>query len=133
MTAIATTATGSERRSTAAALEIAADRRIRLFNRVCAGVLVAFALIWLVPLAWAVDTAFKPNAETTRTTWLIDNPTLESFRTLLAQGDILNWYAASFITSKSEVVEPQFGPSEPMPTVTPRRSSSGTRAMPLPR
>ena len=75
------------------------DRRLKLFNRVCAGVLIAFALIWLVPIAWAVDTALKPNAETTRTTWLIENPTLESFRTLLAQGDIWNWYASSFITS----------------------------------
>jgi multiple sugar transport system permease protein len=75
------------------------DRRVRLFNRVCVGVLVAFALIWLVPLAWALDTALKPNAETTRPTWLIESPTLASFRTLLSQGDILNWYAASFITS----------------------------------
>jgi multiple sugar transport system permease protein len=80
-------------------LEIAADRRVRLFNRCCAGILIAFALIWLVPVAWAVDTALKPNAETTKTTWWIDHPTLSSFRTLLAQGDILNWYAASFITS----------------------------------
>ena len=80
-------------------LEIAADRRVRLFNRCCAGILIAFALIWLVPVAWTVDTALKPNAETTKTTWWIDHPTLASFRTLLAQGDILNWYAASFITS----------------------------------
>jgi multiple sugar transport system permease protein len=75
------------------------DRRVRLFNRCCVGILVAFALLWLVPLAWAVDTALKPNEETTDTTWLIDNPTLGSFRTLLSQGDIFNWYAASFITS----------------------------------
>jgi multiple sugar transport system permease protein len=76
-----------------------ADRRTRLFNRCCTGVLVAFALLWLVPLAWAVDTALKPNGETTNPTWAIDNPTFASFRALLAQGDILNWYAASFITS----------------------------------
>jgi multiple sugar transport system permease protein len=76
-----------------------ADRRTRIFNRCCTGVLVAFALLWLVPLAWAVDTALKPNGETTNPTWAIENPTLASFRTLLAEGDILNWYAASFITS----------------------------------
>ncbi|MEV6843614.1 carbohydrate ABC transporter permease [Actinoplanes sp. NPDC051411] len=75
------------------------DRRVKLFNRTCAGVLVAFALIWLVPIAWAVDTALKPNAETTATTWIIHNPTFASFRTLLGNGDIWNWYAASFITS----------------------------------
>jgi multiple sugar transport system permease protein len=83
----------------AAALAVSVDRRIRLFNAFCAGILIALALIWLVPLAWAVDTAIKPNAETTNPTWRIENPTLESFRTLLEQGAILNWYAASFITS----------------------------------
>ena len=77
----------------------AADRRTRLFNRCCTGVLIAFAILWLVPLAWAVDTAIKPNGETTNATWAIENPTLASFRALLAEGDILNWYAASFITS----------------------------------
>jgi multiple sugar transport system permease protein len=75
------------------------DRRTRIFNATCVGVLIAFALIWLVPLLWALDTAIKPNAETTNPTWKIENPTLESFRTLLDQGDILNWYAASIITS----------------------------------
>jgi multiple sugar transport system permease protein len=76
-----------------------ADRRTRVFNRCCTGVLIAFAILWLVPLAWALDTAFKPNGETVNPTWLIDSPTFESFRTLIAQGDILNWYAASFITA----------------------------------
>jgi multiple sugar transport system permease protein len=96
MTAIAATL---EREAHASALEHSADRHVRIFNRVCAGVLVAFAIIWLVPLAWALDTALKPNAETTTTTWWIHNPTLASFRALFQQGAILNWYAASFITS----------------------------------
>jgi multiple sugar transport system permease protein len=74
-------------------------RRVKLFNRVCAGVLIAFALLWLVPLAWALDTALKPNSETTRTTWLIDDPTLGSFTRALRDTDILSWYGASFITS----------------------------------
>ncbi|TDV57481.1 carbohydrate ABC transporter permease [Actinophytocola oryzae] len=77
----------------------AADRRTRIFNRCCTGVLVAFAILWLVPLAWALDTALKPNGETTNPTWAIDSPTFASFRALLAEGDIVNWYAASFITS----------------------------------
>src|SRR5688572_8318742 len=75
------------------------DRRMRLFNATCVGVLIALALIWLVPLFWAVDTSLKPNAETTNPTWKIENPTLESYRTLLEQGDIINWYAASIITA----------------------------------
>jgi len=36
------------------------DWRTTLFNRVAVGVLIALALLWLVPLAWAVDTAIKP-------------------------------------------------------------------------
>jgi multiple sugar transport system permease protein len=75
------------------------DSRERLFNRVCTGVLIAFALVWIVPVAWAIDTALKPNAETTSVTWAIKNPTLASFRSVLDQGDILHWYATSFITS----------------------------------
>jgi multiple sugar transport system permease protein len=85
--------------TSATAIEALADRRLKLFNRVCAGVLIALALIWLVPIAWTIDTALKPNAETITPTWLIENPTFASFTTLFQQGDILNWYAASFITS----------------------------------
>ena len=52
----------------------------KLFNRVCVGVMLAFAVIWLLPLLWAVDTALKPNSETADlpVTWLIKNPTLDS-------------------------------------------------------
>jgi multiple sugar transport system permease protein len=78
----------------------------RLFNRVCVGVMIAFAIIWLIPLLWAVDTALKPNSETADLpiTWLIKNPTLDSFKSILSQGDIWNWYASSFITSAVTVV-----------------------------
>lgn len=85
--------------SAAAALARSVEVRVRLFNRCCLGVLIAFALLWLVPLAWAVDTAIKPNAETIRTTWLIEDPTLAAFATVLTESDILYWYASSFITS----------------------------------
>jgi multiple sugar transport system permease protein len=98
VTTIATTMPDEAGPKTAPAVRTV-DRRMRLFNATCAAVLVVFALIWLVPLLWAVDTALKPNSETTTATWLIDNPTLASFRALFAQGDIFNWYAASFITS----------------------------------
>ena len=64
-------------------------QREKLFNRICAGVLIAFALLWLIPLAWAVDTALKPNAETTNTTWLIENPTFDAFTRTLRDTDIL--------------------------------------------
>jgi multiple sugar transport system permease protein len=73
--------------------------RVKLFNRICTGVLLAFALLWLVPLAWALDTSLKPNSETVKTTWMIDNPTFAAFRNTLQNTDILKWYGASFITS----------------------------------
>jgi multiple sugar transport system permease protein len=79
-------------------------RREKLFNRICAGVLIAFALVWLIPVAWAVDTALKPNAETTNTTWLIENPTFDAFTRTLRDTDILNWYGASFIISSLTAV-----------------------------
>jgi multiple sugar transport system permease protein len=78
----------------------------KLFNRVCVGVMIAFSIIWLIPLLWAVDTAFKPNGETAAlpVTWWIKHPTLDSFRSILSQGDIWHWYASSFITSAATVV-----------------------------
>ena len=77
----------------------AVDRRVTLFNRICMGVLIAFALFWLVPILWAVDTALKPNAETVNTTWLIDDPTLAAFGRVLSDTDMLSWYASTFIAS----------------------------------
>jgi multiple sugar transport system permease protein len=78
----------------------------KLFNRVCIGVLIAFSIIWLIPLLWAVDTAFKPNSETADlpVTWWIKNPTLDSFKSILRQGDIWHWYASSIIISGLTVV-----------------------------
>jgi multiple sugar transport system permease protein len=73
------------------------ESRTRLFNRICAGVLIAFALIWLIPIAWALDTAFKPNEETTRTRWLIDNPTFDAFGRVLRDTDILRWFGSSLV------------------------------------
>jgi multiple sugar transport system permease protein len=75
------------------------DSRTKLFNRICAGVLIAFALLWLVPMAWALDTALKPNAETTRTTWLIENPTFDAFGRVLRDTDILRWFGSSLVIS----------------------------------
>ncbi len=33
------------------------------------------------------------------TTWFIEDPTLEAYRTILEQGDMPKWLASSFITS----------------------------------
>lgn len=73
------------------------EGRVKLFNRICAGVLIALAILWIVPLAWAVDTALKPNAETTATTWAIHNPTFAAFGRTLRDTDILRWFGSSLI------------------------------------
>jgi multiple sugar transport system permease protein len=79
-----------------------AEFRVKLFNRICVGVLIAFALLWLVPLLWALDTALKPNAETTRTTWAISDPTVDAFARTLRDTDILTWFGSSlFIATLS--------------------------------
>lgn len=98
-----TTTTRRTRPSTRAA---SYDSRNRLFNWICFAVLVVFALMWIVPLAWAIDTSLKPNAETTivPTTWFIEDPTLEAYRTTLEQGDMPKWLASSFITSAAVAV-----------------------------
>jgi multiple sugar transport system permease protein len=81
-----------------------ADFRLKLFNRICFGVLIAFALIWIVPLAWALDTALKPNAETTKTTWAIADPTVDAFSRTLRDTDILSWFGSSlFISTLSAI------------------------------
>jgi multiple sugar transport system permease protein len=102
MTATTTdTAVPTVRSERAQGTAAAYDRRNKLFNRVCMGVLIAFSLLWLIPILWAIDTALKPNAETTKAppTWFIDNPTFESFRTTLSSDNIWKWYLSSFITS----------------------------------
>jgi multiple sugar transport system permease protein len=83
------------RRQPANARQVAS--RTRLFNWICAIVLILFALIWLVPMLWALDTAIKPNEETTETTWLIENPTLDAFGRVLRDTDILRWFGSSLI------------------------------------
>jgi multiple sugar transport system permease protein len=71
----------------------------RLFNRICTGVVLAIAVIWLVPLLWALDTSLKPNSETANlpVTWWIEQPTLDSYASVLQAGDIWNWYIASAV------------------------------------
>jgi multiple sugar transport system permease protein len=65
------------------------------------GVLLVLAIIWLVPLAWAVDTALKPESETIAIpiSWVSSNFTLDAFRQVLDAGNILRWYFNSALTS----------------------------------
>jgi len=64
-------------------------------------VAVLAAVLWLVPLAWAVATSIKPEGETTAVpaTWLTAHPTWEAYATVLGRGEILRWTANSFVTT----------------------------------
>ena len=64
-------------------------------------VLLIAAVIWIIPLAWAVDTALKPESETTTLplTWIPSTFTFEAFARVLSAGGILRWYVNSAITS----------------------------------
>lgn len=72
-------------------------RRRSFFDIGCTVVVVAFAALWIVPLAWAVVTSLKPEEETTRlpVTWAIESPTLEAYGQVLGSTDILQWYLNS--------------------------------------
>lgn len=99
-----TTLTSNRRRAEPSRAAVRPDSpsgRVRIFNGVCVGVLIAFAILWLVPLLWALDTSLKPEGETTKVpvTWLIDNPTLDAFKNVIQAGNILQWYANSAIIS----------------------------------
>lgn len=96
-----TTLVASETRRDAKTDASSPAMRGRIFNGVCIGALIAFSILWLMPLLWALDTSLKPEAETTKVpvTWLIGDPTFEAYSKVLGAGNILQWYANSFIIS----------------------------------
>jgi multiple sugar transport system permease protein len=78
----------------------------KAFNRLAATCLVLFALIWLVPFAWAVITSLRPNNEITAnpTTPWSDNWNLDAYRNTLTANPIGWWYLNSFIISTLSVI-----------------------------
>ena len=75
--------------------------RSTLASGLAFGVLLVLAIIWLVPLAWAVDTALKPESETIAipVSWISSNFTLDAFRQVFDAGNMLKWYFNSALTS----------------------------------
>jgi multiple sugar transport system permease protein len=75
--------------------------RTRFFNALCGTVVVLFALIWLVPIAWAVVTSLRPEGEITTNpaSWWTAHWTLDGYRQVINSSDMLVWYMNSFITS----------------------------------
>ncbi|GAC1399658.1 MAG: carbohydrate ABC transporter permease [Ktedonobacteraceae bacterium] len=64
-------------------------------------VLLIAAVLWLLPLAWALDTALKPESETTTVplSWIPSHFTFDAFVKVLSAGGIVRWYVNSAITS----------------------------------
>ncbi len=64
-------------------------------------VLLIAAVLWIIPLAWAVDTALKPESETTTVpiSWIPSHFTLDAFVKVLSAGGLLRWYLNSAFTS----------------------------------
>lgn len=73
----------------------------RSFNRLCSVVVLLFALVWLVPLAWAVVTSLRPEGEITTnpTSWWTAHWTFDGYRQVINSSDIMTWYLNSFITA----------------------------------
>jgi multiple sugar transport system permease protein len=73
----------------------------KVFNRLTATCVVLFALIWLVPFAWALITSLRPNDEITAepvnfwgSSW-----TLDAYSNAWESNPIGWWYVNSFIIS----------------------------------
>jgi multiple sugar transport system permease protein len=97
MTAI----TAGRRRAAAHAEKRTVDWRARYFNWFCAGVLLVFAAIWIIPLLWALDTSLKPDAVIAAhpTNWWSGTWTLHAYHLLFNLGNIQTWYLNSFVIS----------------------------------
>jgi multiple sugar transport system permease protein len=76
--------------------------RDRIGSWLAFAVLLLGAIVWLIPIAWVVDTALKTESDTTTVpvTWIPPSGfTLESFWQILSAGNMLRWYFNSFLTS----------------------------------
>ncbi|WP_193103607.1 carbohydrate ABC transporter permease [Brachybacterium sp. FME24] len=74
----------------------------RSFHVISLVILVVLAILWLIPSVFAVKTSLTANGVAALGAQEIlteMRPTLESYLTLMRQGDIWNWYLSSFLTS----------------------------------
>lgn len=63
-------------------------------------ILAFFALSWLLPLAWAVDTSFKTEnqAQSLPLKWFPDGGfTLENYRIVFERGEVFTWMGNTFV------------------------------------
>jgi len=75
--------------------------RTRLFGRTVTGVVIALALVWLIPIAWALDTSVKEENDTIAipATWNIPHFTWSAYSSVFSATDIGRWYINSAIVA----------------------------------
>jgi multiple sugar transport system permease protein len=77
------------------------DWRSSLFSRAVTGVVIALALLWLVPVAWALDTSVKSENDTIiiPATWNIPHFTFSAYGAVFSASDLGRWYINSAIVA----------------------------------
>ena len=63
--------------------------------------LTILSILWIIPILWAIDTAFKPESQTTTipVTWFPTHFTLAGFLEVIQAGDLPVWYFNSILTT----------------------------------
>jgi multiple sugar transport system permease protein len=77
------------------------DWRSSLFSRAVTGVVIALALVWLIPVAWTLDTSVKPENATIAipATWAVPKFTLGAYSTVFSATDLGRWYINSAVVA----------------------------------
>jgi multiple sugar transport system permease protein len=77
------------------------DWRAHLFGRAVTGVVIALALVWLIPIAWTLDTSVKAENDTIAipATWNVPHFTLSAYGAVFSASDIGRWYINSAIVA----------------------------------
>jgi multiple sugar transport system permease protein len=78
----------------------------RAWNIAALAVTAIIAVLWLLPLLWAVDTALKPEGQTTKVpvTWWSDNLTFAAFRKVFAESNLVRWFLNSTVVAAGVTV-----------------------------
>jgi multiple sugar transport system permease protein len=73
----------------------------RVANGSALVLLIVLAIIWALPILWAIDTSIKPESETTAipVSWLASHFTFAAYITTFATTGLFRWYFNSFLTS----------------------------------
>jgi multiple sugar transport system permease protein len=77
------------------------DWRSSLFSRAVTGVVIALALVWLIPVAWTLDTSVKPENATIAipATWAVPKFTLGAYSAVFSATDLGRWYINSAVVA----------------------------------